>query len=124
MSKSTFFTGQPVLNRRLRLMDSGSVRTLARSGKHDRYYRHFDTFTHLVTMLYCVFNRCTSSRELISGMKASHHKLQHVGIRKTPGRSTLCDANQKRSIYGICSYLYRNYRSRRQKIPSNMNCNS
>jgi hypothetical protein len=113
VSKSTFFTGQPVLNQLLSLIDSGSVRTLARSGKHDRYYKHFDTFTHLVTMLYCVFNRCTSSREVISGMKASHHKLQHVGIRKAPGRSTLCDANQKRCFTvfaAIYDHLYRRHR--------------
>ena len=117
MSKSTFFTGQPVLNQLLSLIDSGSVRTLARSGKHDRYYKHFDTFTHLVTMLYCVFNRCTSSREVISGMKASHHKLQHVGIRKAPGRSTLCDANQKRSFTIFASIYDQLYRRHRHLLP-------
>ncbi len=117
MSKSTFFTGQPVLNQLLSLIDSGSVRTLARSGKHDRYYKHFDTFTHLVTMLYCVFNRCTSSREVISGMKASHHKLQHVGIRKAPGRSTLCDANQKRSFTIFAAIYDQLYRRHRHLLP-------
>lgn len=117
MSKSTFFTGQPVLNQLLSLIDSGSVRTLARAGKHDRYYKHFDTFTHLVTMLYCVFNRCTSSREVISGMKASHHKLQHVGIRKAPGRSTLCDANQKRCFTVFAAIYDQLYRRHRHLLP-------
>jgi hypothetical protein len=117
MGKSTFFTGQPVLNQLLSLIDSGSVRTLARSGKHDRYYKHFDTFTHLVTMLYCVFNRCTSSREVISGMKASHHKLQHVGIRKAPGRSTLCDANQKRCFTVFAAIYDQLYRRHRHLLP-------
>jgi hypothetical protein len=117
MSKSSFFTGQPVLNQLLSLIDSGSVRTLARSGKHDRYYKHFDTFTHLVTMLYCVFNRCTSSREVISGMKASHHKLQHVGIRKAPGRSTLCDANQKRCFTVFAAIYDQLYRRHRHLLP-------
>ncbi|SDG93121.1 DUF4372 domain-containing protein, partial [Mucilaginibacter gossypii] len=79
MSKSTFFTGQPVLNQLLGLIDRNNVRSLARRGDHDLYYRYFDTYTHLVTMLYCVFNRCTSSREVISGMKASLHKLHHIG---------------------------------------------
>jgi hypothetical protein len=37
MGKSTFFTGQPVLNQILSLIDRGVVRSIARAGKHDRY---------------------------------------------------------------------------------------
>lgn len=97
MGKSTFFTGQPIFTQLLGLVDRSAVRFLAGAGRHDRYYKHFSTYTHLVTMLYCVFNKCTSSREVVSGMKACYHKLNHTGISKTPGRSTLCDANMKRS---------------------------
>jgi len=113
MSKSTFFTGQPVFNQVLNLIDRNSVKTLARAGQHDRYYRYFDTYTHLITMLYCVFNKCTSSREVVSGMQACSNKLQHTGIRKAPGRSTLCDANMKRSYLvfeQLYQQLYRRYR--------------
>lgn len=113
MSKSTFFTGQPVFNQVLNLIDRNSVKTLARAGQHDRYYRYFDTYTHLITMLYCVFNKCTSSREVVSGMQACSNKLQHTGIRKAPGRSTLCDANMKRSslvFEQLYQQLYRRYR--------------
>ena len=117
MSKSTFFTGQPILNQLLNLIDRGSVRTLSRAGQHDRYYRYFDTYTHLVTMLYCVLNRCTSSREVVSGMKACCHKLKHTGISKAPGRSTLCDANMKRS-YTVFEQLYEQlYRRHKQLLP-------
>lgn len=117
MSKNTFFTGQPVLNQLLSLIDRNAVRTLARVGKHDRYYRYFDTYTHLVTMLYCVLNKCTSSREVVSGMKACCNKLKHAGIRKAPGRSTLCDANMKRS-FEVFEQLYDQlYRRHKQLLP-------
>jgi hypothetical protein len=117
MGKSTFFTGQPVLNQLLNLIDRGMVRSLSRSGNHDRYYKHFDTYAHLVTMLYCAFNKCTSSREVVSGMKACQHKLQHVGISKAPGRSTLCDANMKRS-FEIFGRIYEKlYQKHRQLLP-------
>jgi hypothetical protein len=117
MGKSTFFTGQPILNQLLNLIDRGSVKTLARAGQHDRYYRYFDTYTHLVTMLYCVLNKCTSSREVVSGMKACCNKLKHAGISKAPGRSTLCDANMKRS-YTIFEQLYEQlYRRHKQLLP-------
>ncbi|WPU95088.1 IS4 family transposase [Mucilaginibacter sabulilitoris] len=117
MSKSTFFTGQPVLNQLLNLIDRNSVKALARSGQHDRYYRYFDTYTHLITMLYCVLNKCTSSREVVSGLQACSNKLPHTGIRKAPGRSTLCDANMKRS-YLVFEQLYEQlYRKYKRFLP-------
>lgn len=117
MSKNNFFTGQPVLNQLLNLIDRNSVKALARAGRHDRYYRYFDTYTHLITMLYCVLNKCTSSREVVSGMQACSNKLQHTGIRKAPGRSTLCDANMKRS-YRVFEQLYQQLYCRyRQFLP-------
>jgi hypothetical protein len=117
MSKSTFFTGQPILNQLLNLVDRGAVRSLARTGKHDHYYKHFDTYTHLVTMLYCALNKCSSSREVVSGMKACHHKLRHIGITKAPGKSTLCDANMKRS-FGVFERIYEYlYQRHKQLLP-------
>ena len=97
MGKSIFFTGQPILNQLLNLIDRDKVRALARKGGHDHYYKHFDTYAHLVTMLYCTLNKCTSTREVVSGMKACSHKLQHLGIVRAPGKSTLCDGNKNRS---------------------------
>jgi hypothetical protein len=117
MGKSTFFTGQPILNQLLNLIDRGSVISLARTGRHDRYYKHFDTYTHLVTMLYCALNKCTSSREVVSGMKACHHKLRHIGISKAPGKSTLCDANMKRSFKVFEQIYERLYQRHRQLLP-------
>ena len=111
MSKSTFFTGQPILNQLLNLIDRNAVKALSRAGQHDRYCKYFDTFTHLTTMLYCTMNKCTSSREVVSGMQACSNKLQHAGIKKAPGRSTLCDANERRS-YVIFEQIYEKLYSR------------
>lgn len=117
MGKSTFFTGQPILNQLLSLIDRNGVRSLARQDAHDRYYRYFDTYTHLVTMLYCVLNKCTSSREVVSGMKACQLKLHHAGIRKSPARSTLCEANAKRS-FEVFAHIYDQlYRRHKHLLP-------
>jgi hypothetical protein len=113
MGKNTFFTGQPILNQLLSLIDRNSIRSIARSGNHDRYYKHFDTFNHLVSMLYCCLNKCTSSREVVSGMRACHSKLLHLGISRSPARSTLCEANAKRSFEvfaKIYDFLYKRHR--------------
>jgi len=117
MGKSTFFTGQPVLNQLLSLLDRNGIRSLARRGEHDRYYRYFDTYTHLVTMLYCAFNKCTSSREVVSGMKACLHKLSHTGVIKCPARSTLCDANAQRSFEVFARIYDQLYRCHKHLLP-------
>jgi hypothetical protein len=75
-------------------------------------------------MLYCVLNKCTSSREVVSGMKACSNKLEHTGIKKAPGRSTLCDANMKRS-YKVFELLYEQiYRRHKQLLPDSRSVNN
>lgn len=117
MSKSIFFTGQPVFSQLLGFLNRPQIKTLARKGGHDRYSKYFDTYSHLVTMLYCTFNKCTSSREVITGMKACRHKLEHLGLFKAPGKSTLCDANKRRSPE-VFAAIYENlYRQNKQLLP-------
>lgn len=117
MGKSTFFTGQPVFTQLLNLLDRSKVKSLAKAGRHDRYYKHFDTYAHLVTMLYCTLSRCTSSREVVSGMKACQHKLWHLGIAKAPAKSTLCDANMNRSFEVFARIYDSLYRGHRHLLP-------
>lgn len=115
MNKSTHFSGQPILAQILRLIPRGKVRDLAGTHGSDHYYKTFKTYDHLVTMLYAVFNRCTSLREVTTGMMAAHNRLTHLGLRHTPRRSTLADANQKRDpeVFGaIFDVLSRTYRHR------------
>lgn len=113
MSKSTYFTGQPVLNQLLSFVDKAAIKRIADRGGYDKYYKSFTTYAHLITMLYCCFTNCTSSREVVSGMKACYHKLKHLGITKVPGKSTLCETNQKRSsevFEHIYKYLYQRHK--------------
>ena len=117
MGKSIFFTGQPVFSQLLALIDKSSIKTLAARGGHDRYYKYFDTYTHLITMLYCTYNKCTSSREVITGMKACQHKLSHVGMIKAPGKSTLCDGNMNRSHEVFKAIYELLYRQHKQLLP-------
>ena len=69
------------------------------SRKHggERYVKSFDGFTHLLTMLYAVIMRFDSLREIETSMTAEVRKLHHIGIESVPKRSTLSDANARRS---------------------------
>jgi hypothetical protein len=97
MSKSTFFTGQPIFNQLLYLIPREGVSRLVRELDTDRYYKKFKTYDHLVTMLFTSFYGCKSLREVTTGMMVVHNKLQHLGLHYIPRRSTLADANACRS---------------------------
>jgi hypothetical protein len=97
MGNSSHFTGQPIFNQLLSLIPRNMVRSYAKTLQCDRYCKHFGSYEHLVTMLYGVFNRCSSLREIICGMQVCNTRLCHMGIRVTPRRSTLSDANNRRS---------------------------
>ncbi|HYD91097.1 MAG TPA: IS4 family transposase [Flavobacterium sp.] len=114
MSKSTFFTGQPIFNQIIRLFSVDQINKLSRKYASDRYCKKFKTYDHLIVMLYTIFNRCTSIREVVTGLLACHTKLQHLGIHYSVRKSTLSDANQRRdyrvfeAIYG---HLHKTYAS-------------
>lgn len=97
MSKGTFFTGQPIFNQVLNFISRPAVERIARESGSDYYCKSFKTYEHLVTMLYAVFNQCTSLREVTTGMLAWDHRIQHLGLEAHPRRSTFADANQRRS---------------------------
>lgn len=105
MAKNTFFTGQPVFNQLLSYIPRSQVNRLIKKHSADRYCKKFKTFDHVVTMLFCCFHHCTSLRELITGLQANAHRLHHLGMKHTPRRSTLADANERRSS-GFFEDLY------------------
>jgi hypothetical protein len=112
MSKSTFFSGQPVLSQLLNLIPKSIIVSLSNQYKSDYYYKRFKVYDHLVTMLYSCFHRCTSIREVITGMQASYNKLCHLGLSSAPRRSTLSEANAKRNVdffEQLYHQLYRYY---------------
>jgi hypothetical protein len=96
MNKGTHFSGQPILAQILGLIPRSTVTQLAREHRTDRYYKKFKTYDHLVAMLYTIYARCTSIREVVTGMLASENRLRHAGVVYTPRRSTLADANGRR----------------------------
>lgn len=112
MNQGSLFTGQPVLSQLLNLIPKGLVDRLSREHQGDRYCKRFYTYDHLVTMLSGVFMGCTSLRELTTGLQACEQRLRHAGLKHTPRRSTLADANARRpeALFGeLFHALYQRY---------------
>lgn len=107
MSKSSHFTGQPVLGQITNLLDKAEILRISRLNGGEKYVKHFDAWQHLVIMLYAVIIRIDSLRELSTAMFSEAHKLAHLGMKKMPRRSTLSDANSRRPE-AIFEAIYRN----------------
>lgn len=128
MNKNTKFSGKPVLSQVLDFIPKDLVYRTAKELNADRYYKKFTTHDHLITMLYGMLSGCTSLRELSTGLLGCGGKISHLGINYFPKRSTLSDANQRRSEHvfeKIYTRLYQYHRpllsdSRAQSIDSNI----
>ncbi len=97
MSKSTHFFGQPVYGQLIKSLDRARIVEMSRKNGGERYVKSFDGYVHLLTMLFAVIMRLDSLREIEAAMTAEVRKLHHLGIEKVPKRSTLSDANARRS---------------------------
>src|SRR5947209_20431555 len=101
MSKSTFFSGQPIFTQLLSYLDKSQIQRLSRESGSDHYCKKFSTYQHLVTMLYSSFQHCTSLREVTTGMRACEGRLQSSGLTHFPAISTLSDGNKQRTYQGF-----------------------
>ena len=109
MGKSTHFFGQPVYGQLIRSLDRDKIIEMSRKNGGEKYVKSFDGYTHLLTMLFAVIMRFDSLREIEAAMTAEVRKLHHIGIKKVPKRSTLSDANARRSekfFEGVYRDLY------------------
>ena len=114
MGKGTNFSGQPVLSQLIKLMDRQKINTLASETGSDRYVKHLDGYSHLVVMLYAVLCNLRSLREVCLGFEANATRMNHFGLDHMICRSTLSDANRRRSS----SFFGRIYRSLFSKYAS------
>lgn len=106
MAKSTYFFGQSVFGQLIDLINPGIISQAVRRTDADRHYKRFFLHDHLVTMLFGVTAHCTSLREICGAMMGLCGKLAHFGMERVPRRSTLADANEKRSSEVFAQIYY------------------
>lgn len=97
MNKSNYFFGQSVFGQLISLLDLNKIKTLSKQHKSDHYVKKFDTSDHLISMLFSTFANCTSLREVAASMLGLKGKMSHFQLKHIPYRSTLSDANKRRS---------------------------
>lgn len=124
MGKSTHFFGQPIYGQLIKSLDKEKIIQISRNYGGERYVKSFDGFTHLLTMLYAVIMRFDSLREIETSMTIEVRKLHHIGIEKVPKRSTLSDANARRSEKFFEEVYRELYKANKSKLSSDSRRNS
>jgi len=98
MSKSTYFTGQPVYSQVIKLLDKAKIQQISlKTLGSERYVKRLTGWKHLIIMLFGILKHFDSLRELEIGMKAETMNLSHLELDYVVRRSTLAEANQRRS---------------------------
>ena len=112
MDKSTHFFGQSVFGQLISMISLQIIGKAVSKTNSDYYTKRFSTKDHLISMLFCVFAKCSSLREVSGAMLGLSGKTKHFQLDSIPYRSTLSDANAKRNceVFGlIYNMLLREY---------------
>lgn len=99
MSKSSDIklVGQPIIKQVLDLIDKRRFEELVAEHNSDHYYKVFKTWPHFVTLMFGIFSRCDSMAEVCDGLRAMKGKLSHLGLEKSPAKSSAGDGLRNRS---------------------------
>lgn len=112
MNKSNYFFGQSVFGQLISLIDTDLISTAAKKHNSDYYTKKFSTSDHLISMLFSSFANCSSLREVAGAMLGLKGKTNHFQLKNIPHKSTLSDANARRTheVFEEIYYsLYRKY---------------
>lgn len=112
MDKGTTNSGIPVFGEIIKLLDKQKTTQLAKEMKIDRYTKRLYAYQHLIIMLYAQLGQFDSLRELELGFLSAASRMNHFGMDYMVRRSTLSDANARRSpefFQAVCQALYARY---------------
>lgn len=104
-------------------IDRSIVNKIVRERKTDKGSKGFDSWTHIVSMLFCQFAKSTSVRDISNGLRSATGNLNHLGVTNAPSKSSLSYQNQRRDsdlfkdlYYALLKSLGQQARSKRENI--------
>lgn len=97
MDKSTHFFGNSVFGQLISFIDNDIIQQNTKKHQANHYIKRFMAKDHLISMLFCVFAKCCSLREVSGAILGLSGKTKHFQLLNIPYRSTLSDANKRRT---------------------------
>jgi hypothetical protein len=87
-------------------LDRSKFNRLIVEGNTDKHNKGFNSWTHLVSMLFCQFAKSQSVRDISNGLRSATGNLNHLGIQKAPSKSSISYQNKNRDYNLFKSYYY------------------
>jgi hypothetical protein len=87
-------------------LDTSKFKKLVKSHQSDKHQKGFDSWSHLVSMLFCQFAKSQSVRDISNGLRSATGNLNHLGMLKAPSKSTVSYQNKNRSWELFRDYYY------------------
>ena len=101
MSKITLF-GQ-IIQR----LDRSIFNKLVKEHQTDKYQKGFNSWSHLISMLFSQFAKSQSLRDISNGLCSATGNLNHLGLVQAPTKSNLSYQNKHRSWKLFKDYYYK-----------------
>ncbi|MFQ5688421.1 MAG: IS4 family transposase [Candidatus Scalindua sp.] len=83
----------------------------------DKHHKGINSWSHLVSMLFCHFSKSNSLREISNGLRSATGNLNHLGVSLAPSKSSLSYINQHRSWELFRDYYFALFNTLRKEVP-------
>lgn len=87
-------------------IDRFSFKKLVNEKQTDKHSKGYNSWTHLVSMLFCQFSKSQSVRDISNGLRSATGNLNHLGVDKAPSKSTVSYQNKHRDWTLFREYYY------------------
>jgi hypothetical protein len=79
---------------------------LVKDKQTDKHEKVYNSWTQLVSMLFCQFAKSQSVRDISNGLRSATGNLNHLGISKAPSKSSISYENKNRNWELFRDYYY------------------
>ncbi|SPZ88291.1 Uncharacterised protein [Sphingobacterium multivorum] len=86
-----------VFSQILSLIDRELFKDLVSKHKSDKHQKGINSWTHLVSMLFCHFSSADSVRDISNGLRSTTGNLNHLGVVRAPSKSNISYINTHRT---------------------------
>lgn len=87
-------------------LDKSKFKKLVNTHQSNKHQKGFDSWSHLVSMLFCQFAKSQSVRDISNGLRSATGNLNHLGMLNAPSKSTVSYQNKNRSWELFRDYYY------------------
>lgn len=87
-------------------LDRLKFNKIVKEKQTDKHQKGYNSWTHLISMLFCQFAKSQSIRDISNGLRSATGNLNHMGIERAPSKSTISYQNKHRDWELFRTYYY------------------